>query len=636
MSMRSYRAAPRWSETLVVAGFALSVGAGCGQVESTRPDPVTGRTTSRATAAPSGCGLGAHARHDASGIACATCHPCGGQYGFTTPVTYKRGTTSAGGTVTVGTGTVPTTCSVGCHFPLGAPAHTVAWNAQGPIDCTACHDVATLPAAHPPVTASMPRSTCEVCHDTTGHTGGVIVLNGHGPTWIDKTSPGFHAYSADRGLASCKACHGPDLSGGATAPVPTNAPACGSCHDQALPPGVASWKVNCLMCHGGKDNATGAPPGALWGYAGDPARGGGTVDDVRVGAHTAHVTAGPVAGAFGCEVCHVKPADALAGNHIAEASGIPLASVVFGGRAVDPHFPSSIPAPQWDRASATCSNTYCHGATLTGGSKVKPIWSPVGQGQAACGTCHGVPPPLPHFQASGRASCSGCHSDTVNPDGTIKVAGGFHINGLVDVSGGGCTACHGDPNRVPASLSAAPPRDTAGATATTSPGVGAHQQHLAKTNFRTAPIPCTECHVVPADFQHANEPVKLAWGPIATSNGYVPTFDPATLLCTNACHQKGVPLWTGVFASTGTTLGCTSCHGMPPATVAHQFHTVKYIGITMGCNCHPNATKANGYVDRSIHIDGVKEVRTDTGIGWRSTSRTCTNMCHDTPSPVWQ
>ena len=36
------------------------------------------------------------------------------------------------------------------------------------------------------------------------------------------------------------------------------------------------------------------------------------------------------------------------------------------------------------------------------------------------------------------AQCSQCHSDTVNTDGTIKVAGGLHVNGVID--GGG----HGD------------------------------------------------------------------------------------------------------------------------------------------------------------------------------------------------
>ena len=41
------------------------------------------------------------------------------------------------------------------------------------------------------------------------------------------------------------------------------------------------------------------------------------------------------------------------------------------------------------------------------------------------------------------ATCSQCHPSTVNPNGTINVAGGKHVNGVADVAAN-CTACHGD------------------------------------------------------------------------------------------------------------------------------------------------------------------------------------------------
>ena len=53
-------------------------------------------------------------------------------------------------------------------------------------------------------------------------------------------------------------------------------------------------------------------------------------------------------------------------------------------------------APTLDTATNRCGNLYCHGATLSGGMNVTPEWTKVGQGEAVCGTCHGVPPPAPH------------------------------------------------------------------------------------------------------------------------------------------------------------------------------------------------------------------------------------------------
>jgi hypothetical protein len=56
----------------------------------------------------------------------------------------------------------------------------------------------------------------------------------------------------------------------------------------------------CTGCHGGTDNATGAPPRATTGET--------ATSSARVGAHTAHVSGGPLALAFDCGECHVKPA----------------------------------------------------------------------------------------------------------------------------------------------------------------------------------------------------------------------------------------------------------------------------------------------------------------------------------------
>jgi len=72
--------------------------------------------------------------------------------------------------------------------------------------------------------------------------------------------------------------------------------------------------------------------------------------------------------------------------------------------------------------------------------------------QAACGACHGTPPPSPHPNVTlpqppspVGTSCHLCHPGTVKPDGTIDVAGGRHIDGILQVTGGRCGSCHGVP-----------------------------------------------------------------------------------------------------------------------------------------------------------------------------------------------
>src|SRR5574341_756125 len=83
--------------------------------------------------------------------------------------------------------------------------------------------------------------------------GKVDVSGGHPASWMDTTSSGFHAFSANQGLGPCQLCHGQDLSGGFTGT------ACASCHNAGLPAGVSTWSKNCVMCHGGDQNGTGAP-----------------------------------------------------------------------------------------------------------------------------------------------------------------------------------------------------------------------------------------------------------------------------------------------------------------------------------------------------------------------------------------
>lgn len=155
-----------------------------------------------------------------------------------------------------------------------------------------------------------------------------------------------------------------------------------------------------------------------------------------------------------------------------------------------------------------------------------------------------------------------------------------------------CGRCHGDAARPalvePSTLSdaekalvkSAPPRAISGATATTELGVGAHQAHLVGGRLR-GPIPCGECHVVPADMQAheagiaaiaAGTAQRVTFGTLADTGAAVAAWDRTTQKCSNLyCHGATIahggsnhePAWT-LQDPTHLSTSCGSCHGFPP------------------------------------------------------------------------
>ncbi len=188
----------------------------------------------------------------------------------------------------------------------------------------------------------------------------------------------------------------------------------------------------CTKCHGGLDNGTGAPPNDL--------AGNGATSFMSVGAHSAHVAAGPMAVALDCSQCHPPTANLCAPTHVNGTVDIAWGPIPTSHGTV----------PSFDATSGTCAN-WCHGATMQNGTRNQPTWTGVGQGQAACGTCHGIPTAVPGSpgQMTGLPSanhpaflqgtrCMDCHQDTmtVNAMGqdVLKPGGGdgHHVNGVVD------------------------------------------------------------------------------------------------------------------------------------------------------------------------------------------------------------
>ncbi len=354
----------------------------------------------------------------------------------------------------------------------------------------------------------------------------------------------------------------------------------------------------CVACHGGQDNQTGAPPADLAG-ASDTSLG-------AVGAHTAHVQTAALALPFGCAECHEDVPQVVSSGHMNGTVDLPFGALSRTGGAT----------PVFDRSAMTCATTYCHGATLQGGTNTAPVWTRVGQGEAACGSCHGLPPATVAGSAKHPASpavtdCHRCHPGTVDETGAILVSGGLHVDGMVEVQGMSCVTCHGGQDN----QTGAPPLDLAGSSDTAERGVGAHTAHV-QTAALALPFACTECHeavpqVVTAG--HMNGAVDLPFGALSRTGGATAAFDAGAMTCASYCHgatlQGGThtaPVWNRVGQGEAS---CGSCHGLPPATVAGgASHPTGYT-LAECFWCHPGTVSPAGtiLVSGGLHVDGKVE-----------------------------
>ena len=380
---------------------------------------------------------------------------------------------------------------------------------------------------------------------------------------------------------------------------------CGETRPAASASGGAD-ATTCVVCHGDASRSPAAiapaPPRDTKGNAATSAPG--------VGAHQRHLTGGSIRGAIECSECHHVPTTM---EHASQPLDMTWGSLASARGA----------SPSFNATSLTCAN-YCHGMATGGGTNTSPVWNKVDGTQAACGACHGLPPEAPHPVVDSIGGCVNCHAGTVNADGSIKLSGGLHVNGVVEISGSGgsCTSCHGDPSLEPASFAAAPPIDTRGNTAISSPGVGAHQRHLRGGRFR-GPLECNACHVVPTDLAHAREPLDLTWGPLARADGAVPTYDRAAHTCSNYCHGSTIQapaLLDVVWTLPGKgQVACGACHGLPPPSPHPQFPA----SMTVCNGCHAGTVDSNGVINVAggLHVNGVVDISGGGGSG------SCTG-CH--------
>jgi predicted CxxxxCH...CXXCH cytochrome family protein len=236
----------------------------------------------------------------------------------------------------------------------------------------------------------------------------------HPAGWSD---PSEHGIAANLQEMACTACHGSDLTGGSAGT------SCDSCHP-------SGWRSDCTFCHGGEDDATGAPPLDI----------DGSSSGITFPEHAAHVEDTSLHAAWDCTQCHAKPSSIFSSGHIFTGDSTPAVSeVTFGG---------GLSSSGTYAGSGSCSNLYCHGngsgrlGSARTGSTVN------------CSSCHST------SSLSGRHSthigegvaCEDCHQGTASGSSSIADPA-LHVNGTVDVelitgmtwSGSSCTgSCHGE------------------------------------------------------------------------------------------------------------------------------------------------------------------------------------------------
>jgi predicted CxxxxCH...CXXCH cytochrome family protein len=243
----------------------------------------------------------------------------------------------------------------------------------------------------------------------------------------DPASMNFHGtyiMQSNWDIQQCQSCHAADFSGG-TAGV-----SCNSCHTAAGGP------TACNTCHGNFNDPTRiAPPRAVNGDTATTVMG--------VGAHTSHLYSNTL-GTVVCANCHNVPQSVSSPGHINPSNLVNLQGLAITNNASNATFNSS---------DGSCANTYCHGnfafkkstaapedyfaftdSVMTGNNKTV-YWTHAGASEAACGSCHDLPP-KGHigYQQFPLSSCVSCHAGVVDDQGNI-IDKTKHINGNVDDRG---------------------------------------------------------------------------------------------------------------------------------------------------------------------------------------------------------
>jgi predicted CxxxxCH...CXXCH cytochrome family protein len=200
---------------------------------------------------------------------------------------------------------------------------------------------------------------------------------------LDFLNGAVHGPELNLQAQDCRACHGLELTGNPA----LAAPSCDGCHNPVEP---TAWRSDCLYCHGGTDNDSGAPPRDL----------DGNVEGDAFPAHSAHMGSALLS-AIECADCHVTPGDVLSEGHVFDDTPGAAEVAFAAGRS---------PVGTFDAAGQGCANLYCHG-----------------NGRGDNGVVASNDPPM---------SCASCHADGTNGTAGLSGEHGEHVGDI------GCQECH--------------------------------------------------------------------------------------------------------------------------------------------------------------------------------------------------
>ncbi|TNE84744.1 MAG: hypothetical protein EP330_28420 [Deltaproteobacteria bacterium] len=215
--------------------------------------------------------------------------------------------------------------------------------------------------------------------------------------------PQNHGLGAKIQLDQCTECHGETLDGNGEAGVD-----CDSCHRE-------NWRTDCTYCHGGDDDATGAPPRDIYG------------ESTSVFPHTIHGSR-TIKPAYDCAECHPDHTDVLSVGHLFVGDDTPAVA--------ETDFALGLSAAT-TYAEGSCANSYCHGNGQGDNGRAT-----IGSAPFACVSCHAAPTgDLNSFRAlsgthalhmSHGTSCVDCHASVVDAAGEL-IGPDLHVQGVKDV-----------------------------------------------------------------------------------------------------------------------------------------------------------------------------------------------------------
>jgi predicted CxxxxCH...CXXCH cytochrome family protein len=443
-------------------------------------------------------------------------------------------------------GTTPWTTCAGCHNTAAGGTYPVA--AGSAPGCTGCHlQGLKVPSG---------TSSCWDCHGASATNGmpvGNVFPNISGNHRLHSAVAGVVCATCHSGGGSGVSGHGSSnrtaasaasvkvaFTGQGAAPLWTLATktcSATNCHGQGTPVwgaragaavnGFPYSAVQCAKCHSGNlaTDVTAANP-----FYSTAIPRVTLATDAKVGAHTSHLTStDSLAAPLTCDTCHGVVA--LTGStHMSGSTNFSWSTLATKSGTLTPTYAS---------ATGTCTNVYCHGASMPGGDTTgtnrTPVWNvaflSATLSRAACASCHGFPPAttsghpavtLPaSWPVSGAATgalgttCN-CHaniSSTGTTYATIFVNKSQHIDGILQVSGGHAI-----------------PYDT-------------HKADVVAAGGNTA---CLGCH---------------AMGTAASPYPAAVAGNPPDCM---SCHAKAAPVHSG----TAVGANCSSCHGLSTATGA--------------------------------------------------------------------